>query len=52
MEWKGGDVIDACAAPGNKAMHAASLLSRLGCDGRAQERSASHKVKQVVSAPF
>lgn len=28
-EWKGGDVIDACAAPGNKTMHAASLLSQL-----------------------
>ncbi|CAM9858495.1 unnamed protein product, partial [Ectocarpus sp. 13 AM-2016] len=25
-EWRGGDVIDACAAPGNKTMHAASLL--------------------------
>eukprot|EP00752_Nemacystus_decipiens_P002477 g2330.t1 len=27
-EWRGGDVIDACAAPGNKTMHAASLLHR------------------------
>lgn len=27
--WKGGDVIDACAAPGNKTMHVASLLSQL-----------------------
>ncbi|CAN0485347.1 unnamed protein product, partial [Hapterophycus canaliculatus] len=25
-DWRGGDVIDACAAPGNKTMHAASLL--------------------------
>ncbi|CAN0512204.1 unnamed protein product, partial [Scytosiphon promiscuus] len=27
-DWRGGDVIDACAAPGNKTMHAASLLFR------------------------
>ena len=55
-EWKGGDVIDACAAPGNKAMHAASLLSRMGSssacgepDGaKAQDRSVCSVDQSVV----
>lgn len=33
-EWRGGDVIDACAAPGNKTMHAASLLHQRAASER------------------
>lgn len=40
-EWREGDVIDACAAPGNKTMHAASLLHQRAASERGAGSGAS-----------
>ncbi|KAL4960234.1 rRNA (cytosine-C5-)-methyltransferase RCM1 [Aspergillus stella-maris] len=52
-EWEGGDLIDGCAAPGNKTTHMASLLSkaRSGANFDPNKRKApSHIISMDASA--
>ncbi|KAL4788923.1 S-adenosyl-L-methionine-dependent methyltransferase [Aspergillus venezuelensis] len=52
-EWEGGDLIDGCAAPGNKTTHMASLLSkaRSGANFDPKKRKApSHIMSMDASA--
>ncbi|KAL4954879.1 S-adenosyl-L-methionine-dependent methyltransferase [Aspergillus filifer] len=52
-EWEGGDLIDGCAAPGNKTTHMASLLSktRSGANFDPKKRKApEHIISMDASA--